>query len=142
MKARRTNLKVYGKNRQPSNDSMEWGKEDLLCTNAMFNILLRPKDDAIIFVNHKQRVALINSAATKLFGYECKDLIGKKMIVLYASPEEHEKHGNLQYTPSIEERLAPFQVLYKKKNGALFCGETSVTKVCDKKGASLDSRRK
>ncbi|MBN4054769.1 sigma 54-interacting transcriptional regulator [Nitrospira defluvii] len=112
---------------------MAWCEEDLLCNKAMFNFLLRRKDDAIIFVNQKQRVTLINSFVTKLFGYESKDLIGKKITVLYASPEEHEKHGKLQYTPFIKEGLAPFQVLFKKKNGAFFCGETLVAKVYDKK---------
>lgn len=110
---------------------------EILPSKAMFEALFRSEGDAIIFTDVERKVGLVNQAMATMFGYEPDELIGKQTVVLYASSEEYERQGKLRYSLGTKEKLQPYEVMYRRKNGALFWGETVGSTVKDEIGNVL-----
>ena len=104
---------------------------------AMLDALFRASSDAIVFGDTERHLTLINQAALEMFGYAPEELLGKKTVVLYASPEEYERQGRIRYNLSAKEQRKPYEVQYRRKDGNLFWGETVASIFRDAEGNVL-----
>lgn len=80
--------------------------------------------DGIVFTDPDRHIISCNHGMEKIFGYTTDDLIGKTTAILYESEEEFERLGRIRFNQSAEEQTAPYQVIYKRKNGQIFTGES------------------
>lgn len=81
--------------------------------------------DAILIVNTERQIIDLNEAFTQLFGYHLEDLLGESTVPIYESESEFNA-----LLADVRKNLGKHQVLrnvkYKKKDGEIFTGETSV----------------
>ena len=89
-----------------------------------FETVFRDVSDAIVFTDPKRRIIMCNPALTRMFGYDKSEVLGRKTDVLYADPKEFQKQGRVRFNPKAESRTKPYLVVYKRKNGQEFQGET------------------
>ena len=91
---------------------------------AVFEAIFNGISDAIVYASVAREVIAINPGFSAIFGYEIGDLLGKKTAFFYASPMEYERHGGESFNSSVGHQEQPLEVLYRKKDGELFTGET------------------
>ena len=65
------------------------------------------------------------------------ELLGKTTDILYASQEEYGRQGRIRFHLSSEEKLQPYEVAYRKKDGTVFPSETIGTALKDEAGETL-----
>ena len=80
--------------------------------------------DAIVLADKQREIVLINPSLQRIFGYEADELIGKSTVTLYESEAEFERQGRLRFNLLAEGKLAVYVVNYRRKDGAVFPGET------------------
>jgi PAS domain S-box-containing protein len=105
---------------------------------AQFEAIFNSISDAVICVDTKRRIVLINPAVTKLWGYTSDDLIGKEAYHLYADKNDYEAQGLSRYRIDAEEDVGEvFEMRYRRKDGSVFPAETLGTRVVDSLGTVL-----
>ena len=102
-----------------------------------FKAILNAISDAIVVTDTERSIVSVNKGMQKIFGYSIDDLAGKKTSVLYESDEEFERQGRLRFNISTEEKEAPYEVIYRRKDGRLFDGETLGTVIHGIDGSAL-----
>jgi PAS domain S-box-containing protein len=103
-------------------DYME-GKEGL-------EALFQHATEGIIVTNNRGELIKVNPAASKMFGYEDGELLGKKVEVLVPDrySHRHEKHrNNFHGNPHARAMGAGFDLHGKRKDGAEFPVEISLS---------------
>jgi PAS domain S-box-containing protein len=91
--------------------------------------------DAILVADTDRNIIDCNPTFTSLFGYTLNDLEGKKTAYLYENEREFHKLGKaLKEIHKTDNFLKT--VNYKKKNGEIFPGETSVHYLLDADGSN------
>lgn len=104
---------------------------------SFFEAIFNDIPDATVVANGDREIILCNPALTNVFGYQPEDVLGSKTVVLYESPEEFERQGRLRFNLSAKEKLLPYVVNYKRKNGDTFPGETVGSAIKDHQGNIL-----
>ena len=99
-------------------------EEELRHQKAFFEAVFLDVPDAMLIANLSREIIKCNPAFTKIYGYSEEEILGKATYFLYESQEEHERQGRERYNLTAEEKLKPYTVNYKRKNGELFPGET------------------
>ena len=99
-----------------------------------FQCVLKAIPDAIVFANEDRQIVMVNPAFERLFGYQEQELLGKTTDTFYASKEEYEHQGRVRFNLSSEERLQPYEVVYRKKDGTVFSSETIGTVLLNETG--------
>lgn len=61
---------------------------ELRLTRAYFQTLIESSPDAIITTDTQGHIVLFNSGASRLLGYERNEMVGRSVVILYASIEE------------------------------------------------------
>ncbi len=92
--------------------------------------------DAILVADSNGKIIDCNPAFSDLFGYELKELEGKKTKFLYHDKGKYEKIGE-RMGKSIESSNYFCTVDYEKKNGEVFPGETNIFYLKDEEGKVL-----
>jgi len=92
---------------------------------AIFNAI----SDAIIFTDVERNIVSVNQAMVDIFGYDIDELVGKSVFCVYESEAEYERQGRLRFNLSNnrqnpESTTQRYEVNYRRKNGAVFVGET------------------
>ncbi|MGM0624693.1 MAG: PAS domain S-box protein [Bacteroidota bacterium] len=98
-------------------------------------ILYNSIRDAVLIVDKNRRITDCNPAFTQLFGYSLDEIHGKTTEFIYRDKSTYEKMGK-----KIKEIPDPdfiFTISYKKKNGNIFPGETSVFPLKNSDGKQL-----
>jgi len=98
--------------------------EELAHERALFKAIFNGISDAIVYADVDRNVIAINPGFTSAFGYTIDDLKGKGTAVIYADQEEYEKQGRLRFNLTAAEQTLPYESSYRKKDGAVFPGET------------------
>jgi len=88
--------------------------------NAIFNGI----SDAIMFADTNRRIVSANQSTTQIFGYTIDDLVGKEASILYESETDYKHQGHNRFNLSAKEKLRPYEISYRRKNGEVFIGET------------------
>lgn len=100
---------------------------------AIFNAI----PDAVIFADLERRLTKVNPGFTSLFGYEPREVHGKRSRILYTSGEEFEKQGIVRYNPFARDMYQSYEMEYRKKNGDVFLSETVGTPVRDENDEAI-----
>jgi PAS domain S-box-containing protein len=100
---------------------------------AIFNSI----PDAVVCADLNRNMTKINPGFTKLFGYEPKDVYGKKTRMLYTSEEEFTTQGKIRYNPDARDMYDTYEIEYRKKNGEVFLSETIGTPVRDERDEAI-----
>lgn len=99
---------------------------------AIFNAI----PDGIVVTDTDRIIVAANRGMEKTFGYTIDDLAGKRASILNESYEEYERQGRIRFNMSDEEKIEPFEVNYRRKDGQVFVGETVGTAI---KGAKAET---
>jgi len=98
-----------------------------------FADLLASAGDAIVSVDHEQRIILFNRQAERLFGYAPHEILGKPLDLLLpeAARAAHRRHMARLEGPSGERRVMGGrpEIRGLRKNGSEFPAEASVSKL-------------
>jgi PAS domain S-box-containing protein len=98
---------------------------------ANLSAILDSISDAIVFTDLNRQILSVNRGMYKTFGYTLDDLQGQDTSILYESKDEFIHQGKLRFNLSAKEKLAPYEVNYRRKNGDVFMGETLGVPVYD-----------
>ncbi len=108
-------------------------RQDTIRFQSIFNAI----GDAVVFADPKRRIVMVNPAFENIFGYRQQELLGNTTDIFYASQEEYERQGRIRFHLSSEEKLKPYEVEYRKKDGTIFPSETIGTVILDDAGDTL-----
>ncbi len=106
--------------------------ERLIKKNAELEETFKATPCALVFADLYRKITKINPAFEKLFGYNEKELIGKKTKILYADKKEFYEQGKKRYNKKARAMYKPYEIKYKKKNGEVFISESIGTPIVDK----------
>lgn len=101
---------------------------------AELALVQRALPDALVVADPDRRVRRVNPAFSRLFGYTPEDVVGEPTRLLYAAPESFQATGQSRFNPASGERLEPYVVAYRRKDGSVFSGETVGTPIRDAAG--------
>lgn len=99
-------------------------EKDLERQRILFEAVFRDIPSAMLIANLDREIVMCNPAFTQTFGYESEEIIGKQTAFLYESIDEFERQGRERFNLTAEQKLKPYVVKYRHKNGHLFPGET------------------
>jgi PAS domain S-box-containing protein len=95
--------------------------------------LVESSNDAMIGLSPLGLIETWNAAATKMFGYEARDAIGRRCTDLVPASYREALLAALEAVRSGE-RLAPYEVQYARKDGSLFEASVTTSAVLDDYG--------
>jgi PAS domain S-box-containing protein len=105
---------------------------------TLFEAIIHDAPQGIIIANEDRKIFLVNPAATRIFGYAPDELIGKNFRFVYATDEDFQRVASLRLNVGSAPRAAdPIRVMYRRKNGETFPGETIATIIRDPHGKVL-----
>jgi PAS domain S-box-containing protein len=107
-----------------------------------FRALLESAPDAIVIVNEKGIIVLVNALAITLFGYSREELINQPVEMLMPTrfrQHHEEQRDNYIKEPHTRELGAGLQLLGKRKDGSEFPIEVSLSPLETKKGTLVSS---
>ncbi|HEV8064978.1 MAG TPA: PAS domain S-box protein [Acidimicrobiales bacterium] len=105
---------------------------DRISAEAKFRGLLEAAPDAIVGVDSQGLIALVNSQAERLFGYERSEMIGQKVELLVPEakrsvhPERRSRYVN---DPLPRPMGAGMELAGRRKNGSEFPAEISLSAI-------------
>jgi PAS domain S-box-containing protein len=111
--------------------------EELIHERALFEAIFNGISDAIVYADVDRNIIRINPGFTSAFGYGIDDLKGKSTAFFYADQEEYEKQGRLRFNLTAAEQKLAYESSYRKKDGAVFPGETLGTVIKSASGSVL-----
>ncbi|MEN8263919.1 MAG: ATP-binding protein [Nitrospirota bacterium] len=112
-------------------------EEALIRSRSKFESMFNSIPDAVVFTDTSRHIVMINPAVHVIFGYTNEELIGKTTRILYAEKTGYEDQGRKRFHVNSVPHNEPYEMTYKRKNGALFTGETLGTKVMDSSGETI-----
>lgn len=87
--------------------------------------------EALVYADKNRKIIRVNSAFGKIYGYKREEVIGKKTKILYANPNEYYEQKEKRYNVNVRDKLEPYEINYRRKNGEIFPSETVSTPVRD-----------
>ncbi len=109
-------------------------EEELARRHDLLENVINGVSDAIIIVDFERQILRCNRAATKLFGYAEEELIGQNASMLFENQQEFQSLGKkrVQLHSGISSDTSI--VVYQRKDGSTFPGETIGTLLKDRLG--------
>lgn len=101
----------------------------LIKSRAQFESMFNSISDAVIYANEDRRIVLINPAATAMIGYSLDELAGEYTRTIYANSDDFDKAGESCFNQYAKGDV--YEMLYRRKDGSVFWGETIGTPVRD-----------
>jgi two-component system, LuxR family, sensor kinase FixL len=96
--------------------------------------LMQAAADAIIVIDHRGRMAALNDAACRMFGYRLDELFGENVSMLMPEPDRGAHDGYLaRYLESGKARTIGIgrEITAQRKDGTTFPGRLSVGRIAD-----------
>ena len=91
-----------------------------------YSLLFNNFRDAILVANTNRQIIDCNPAFEELFGYSLEELQGNQTITVYGSEEDYKNLGKSIQDHKDSKGNFNYIVNYRKKDGTVFPGETSV----------------
>ena len=97
---------------------------------AKYEKLLDSTPDAMLFVNTRDEIVLVNAQFEKIFGYTQDEIVGKKLDILV--PDRYKKNHNRMVrkffeNPIVRPMGAHFEIYARKKDGEEFPADISLS---------------
>jgi PAS domain S-box-containing protein len=108
----------------------ELAQKELLKSQIYTKNIINSSLDMIIANDHNLKITEFNRAAQIIFGYKANEVIGKSIIMLYASDEAFQKVN----FKMVKEGLFSGEILNKRKNGEIFESFLTATGLVDDDG--------
>jgi len=112
-------------------------EEELRHQKALFEAVFLDVPDAMLIADLSRKIIKCTQSILKLFGYSEEELLGQFTAIIYESQEEYERQGRERYNLTAEEKLKPYVINYKRKNGAIFPGETVGAVIMDESDTTI-----
>jgi len=90
-------------------------------------------DDAIISKDLQGIITTWNSAATRLFGYQPDEIVGRSVLTLIP-PELQSEEPEILRKVTSGERIEHYETLRRRKNGELINISLTISPICDSTG--------
>ena len=87
--------------------------------------------DALVYSDAERKMIRVNSAFSRLFGYNVDEILGKRTKMLYANELDFEKQGKIRFNQQAKDTYEPYEISYKRKNNEIFPSETIGSPVRD-----------
>ncbi|MCG7630404.1 PAS domain S-box protein [Epibacterium sp. MM17-32] len=81
--------------------------------------------DAVVVANSAREITWVNPAFERLFGHQCKDVLGRTTEFLYASHNSYVEKGSQHFSSAPSAQQHSYEVSYLKKNGEAFLSQTT-----------------
>jgi PAS domain S-box-containing protein len=111
-------------------------------SEAFFRNLLESAPDAMIIVDERGKMLLVNGQALKMFGYEREEMAGQAVEILLpkANHESHVNHRNSYAdNPNLRPMGLDFDLVGLRKDGSEFPVEISLSPVKTESGKYISS---
>ncbi len=109
----------------------------LMQSTARFQAIFNTLSDAVVFANQQREIVMVNPAVSQLFGYTQDELVSRSTEIIYASREDFLQQGNRRFNAHAVAKETLYEVVYRRKDGSTFVGETFGSKVQNDKGELL-----
>ena len=99
-------------------------------SEALRRDLLESAPDAMVIVDARGRIVLVNAQSEKMFGYARQEMLGKKVELLVPEPyrEQHETQVQDYFkAPSARPMGVPLKLRGRRRNGHVFPAEISLS---------------
>jgi PAS domain S-box-containing protein len=108
-------------------------EEAIRKSEKRYRNLFNENRDAILVADTNRKIKDANPSLENLFGYQLKEIEGKKTSFLYADESVYKEMG--EKLNKIQKNQGFFKLIpYKKKNGVMFYGETNAFSIKDEHG--------
>ncbi len=97
---------------------------ELAKRQAQFSAIFNSITDAIVFTDLDRRILMINPAFTSTLGYDLEEVKGKETKFFYANPDDFQQKGKERFRKRATIDNPVYEVDYRRKDGAVFTGET------------------
>lgn len=104
---------------------------------ATLNTIFDSITDAIIYSDRHRNIVTVNKSAKQIFGYDDQEFKGVSAAILYANIEDYHHQGVFRFSPDAKPKSDLYEMLYKRKNGDRFVGETLGSVVNNTMGDTL-----
>ena len=115
---------------------MRRANRDLEDARREMATILRVLPDALVFADPTRHITSVNDAFSARFGYSAEEARDRTTEFLYARPKDFEK-TQIRYNPDAPDQTEPYQIEYRRRDGATFLGETIGVHVRDDEGQTL-----
>lgn len=102
-----------------------------------FQALFERLPHAIILVDPERRIAAVNPAFTRLFGYTAEEAVGRPPLFLYAAESDAVGIGQSSFHLALNQLGALFEARYRRKDGSVFWAESAGVGVIDGDGRAV-----
>jgi PAS domain S-box-containing protein len=101
-----------------------------------FQLAVEAATTAMIMVDQKGKILLVNSQTEALFGYSREELLGKPSETILAAPSQGHRSAFATLSSYLDNRLtvAKWDVYGKRRNGTYFHAELGMTPVHTREG--------
>ncbi len=130
-------LKVQAAHCQQTEEDLKHAEQDLQHQAANLEIIFKALPDAIVFADDSRRIRRVSAAIATLFGYTPEELLGKPTQMLYHDAKEAQAQGKKRFNASAQQTFEPYDMVYRRKDGSTFTGETIGTVVRHSTGQPL-----
>lgn len=100
---------------------------------AMFNTI----PDAVVLATPDRRIAMVNPAFTRIFGYCEDEAVGQVTEFLYVDPEDYHLLGRRLSQPDATPADRHFELCFRHKDGQVFWCDSVATTVLDESGNAV-----
>ncbi len=115
----------------------EQASEALRRTQQRLKRVLTAAPDAFVYADTDRTIQFVNPAFERLFGLAEEDVAGRRTKMLYADAADFERQQRQRYNLTAAERLDPYIVRYRRREGSTFLGETVGAPVEDGAGQRI-----
>jgi PAS domain S-box-containing protein len=124
-----------------ADDSREGALAALQRSETTFRTMFLGMPDAMVLANADRRIAMVNPAFTRLFGYPAEEVIGRTTEFLYADAEDFSETGRTRFRPEMPISPNSYEMRYRRRDGTVFWAESVAMRASTPEGSMLGLHR-
>jgi PAS domain S-box-containing protein len=109
----------------------------LQCSLQLLDCIFNSLEDAVFVVSPDRHLLKVNQAALAIYGYSAAELTDGSTALLHVDEQHFREFGRRIETAFQEDRVARFEFPGRRKNGAIFPTEHTVSLLKDGEGKQL-----
>ncbi len=109
-------------------------------TRLRLAAIVESSDDAIIGKDLNGIISSWNAAATRMFGYESNEIIGKSVLTLIP-PDLHYEEANILQKLAAGKRIEHFETRRRRKDGSVFDVSLTISPIKDSCGRVIGASK-